>query len=267
MADTDEPASFITNQSSIYEVGSPSKFDITVFPNASQIRVVEKKTKHEKIEPPNAQLRPLTNVPIPMPEDEEVDEITAQDTAVITKSIDNYTNPSKLYIILRYVATALAVVVQLLLFIAMCVAKTASASWEATYLFGSGSDQTTIECSWLFLTVNGTKSETEIGGAFVCLLFMLIAFILNVWAIVYAQPYKIKQRHCFPAYYPRIIFSVAFLCILIAIIAFAAADSICYANNELIQSYSPALDFKLGASLILTILALIAELPCCVIAM
>ena len=96
---------------------------------------------------------------------------------------------------------------------------------------------------------------------------MILSFILILYGIAYTQPFRILERKCLVPYYPRIVFIISFVCLLISIIAFAAGDSVCYCNSDLKDAYIPALSFSLGGSIILDIIALILILPCCVIAM
>ena len=101
---------------STYSIGSPSKFDITVFPNASMMNVQQKDMEKKKILAPNAQLRSLENVPQQMvvKEDEDYD-IVINTVQSMTPQINNYTNPSRRDRILRWIATALSIIASLLL--------------------------------------------------------------------------------------------------------------------------------------------------------
>lgn len=96
---------------------------------------------------------------------------------------------------------------------------------------------------------------------------MILSFILIIYGILYTQPFRILERKCLAPYYPRIVFVVSFICILISIIAFTAGDSVCFGNDEFKNAYTPTLEFSLGPSIILDILALILILPCCIISM
>ena len=131
------PSSYATSNAaeSIYTVGSPSKFDITVFPNASAINVVEKDKKKEKIEPPNPQLRSLQNVPQPMKidEDKEDDIVINQQKSVAPTSKFGYQYPTKRDLYLRYASTAIAILSALLLVKSDCVQITYTNTYYYIY--------------------------------------------------------------------------------------------------------------------------------------
>ena len=110
-------------------------------------------------------------------------------------------------------------------------------------------------------------SDTEICGAFVALCCMLVAMLTVAVAAWYAQPWRIQRRACLESYYPRVWFAMSALLLLTAIVVFVAADSVCFANTELQDQFAPPLEFELGASIVLDIVALLLLLPCCAIAM
>ena len=101
---------------SLYEVGSPSKFDITTFPNVTLMRIDAKEEPKKKNVIPSQPLRPLANVPkqIAVP-DNEVEDIQIRHTATTEVAPHNYSNPSKRDIILRYIATIIAIISALIL--------------------------------------------------------------------------------------------------------------------------------------------------------
>ena len=111
------PSSLATSTAeTLYSMGSPSKFDITVFPNASAINVQSVETEKKKILPPNPQLRPLENIPQQMVADEEEeDDVQINTIPSIVATPHNYTNPSKRDRVLRWISTVLAIVSALLL--------------------------------------------------------------------------------------------------------------------------------------------------------
>eukprot|EP01083_Nonionella_stella_P151222 482910_1 len=238
-----------------------SKFDITVFPNASALNLVSKKTKLTKMDAPNPPLRPLQQIPTQIPDDDE----QYPDAQPIIVGPHEYMHPPLKHRLLRLLATALAIVTALLLLIGMCANATAYGEWSS----GTGSEAIVVElkCNWTHLRSNDNISDPSFGGAFTCLIFMVFAFIFIIIGILYAQPFKIMHRKCAVTYLPRILFIVASIFILISIIAFFTGDSVCLTNDTLINSYNPPIEFKLGASIICDIIALVAILPCCALAL
>lgn len=114
------PSSFATSVAadSIYSVGSPSKFDITVFPNASTINVLSKDTeKKKKVAAPNPALRPLENIPKQMTikEDEEDDIVINKQKSEAPSSKFGYQYPTKRDKLLRIISTAIAILAALLI--------------------------------------------------------------------------------------------------------------------------------------------------------
>eukprot|EP01083_Nonionella_stella_P151221 482909_1 len=88
-----------------------SKFDITVFPNASALNLVSKKTKLTKMDAPNPPLRPLQQIPTQIPDDDE----QYPDAQPIIVGPHEYMHPPLKHRLLRLLATALAIVTALLL--------------------------------------------------------------------------------------------------------------------------------------------------------
>eukprot|EP01084_Bolivina_argentea_P192537 330505_1 len=251
------PSSLATTD---YGVGSPSKFDITVFPNASTINVIETDSEKKKIIPPNVQLRPLDNIPQPMifNEDEEHEPATPQPMIEIPR---NYTNPTRRNIILRYIATVIGIISALILFIGMCTNDTANSNWNDENI------SLEIKCGFTHLWINDNKSEPEFGGAFVCLLFMIISFILCIVGIVYVEPCKIMTRNCLPRHLARFWFIMAFVFVLTSIISVMSGDALCLGNDDFTNQYDPPIKFSLGSSIICDIIALVLLFVNCLIAM
>ena len=110
-------ATAITTVTDATMYSSPSKFDITVFPNASRINVVQKDTQKKKNVAPNVQLRPLENVPQQMTikEDEENDVTINRVKSEAPSSRFGYQYPSKRDKILRIISTGIAILVELLI--------------------------------------------------------------------------------------------------------------------------------------------------------
>eukprot|EP01083_Nonionella_stella_P232115 819154_1 len=186
-----------TNTSAEY-IDTPAKFDITTFPNASQIKIDTNTKRVKKNMLPNQPFRPLDNIPqqmVVIPDDMQI-QICAEIVEEIKSLEYSYLNPSNRHKILRYIATSVAILAAILLLIAIWIDNTANGEYCIEGNCG------TYECNWTGMLFNdgnnSSKYKTQYGGALICLCCICFAILFIIIGVIYVQPYKIQKRVCVP---------------------------------------------------------------------